>query len=117
MDFGNFLGLAATALSILAVLIGGALWVLQLVTRLSNRMITLERDCESIKTELDTLEIKTNKDREENSQFRHKHESSVKSLYVLIETKFSDSSKHWEDFKELITTKIDLAISKNNEKR
>lgn len=117
MDFGNFLGLVATALGILGILLGGALWVLQLVTRLSNKIITLERDCQETRTKLNALEIKTDEDREENSQFRHKHESSVKSLYVLIETKFSDSSKHWEDFKELIITKIDLAISKNNEKK
>lgn len=117
MDLGSFLGLIATALGILGILLGGALWVLQLVTRLSNKIITIERDNKETKEEISALKKSTDEDREKNSQFRHKHESSVKSLYVLIETKFSDSSKHWEDFKELIATKIDLAISKNNEKK
>ena len=67
---------------------------------------------------LTKLESETNKDRAENEAFRHKYKATTESIYILLDSKFSDFDKHFQDFKELIETKIDLAVSRSqNDKK
>ena len=117
MELTFDLGTISVMLIIITTLISGAVWVVSLFSRVSVRIVNQERDLVSLKASVLKIDNRTLAEQKENEAFRHKYKTTVESLYLLIESKFTDFDKHFMDFKDLIQTKIDLAISKNNEKK
>jgi len=109
----------ATILGMVSILITGANFVaLGLFKTFWSLTFTRkeksdEERFKKIEKDIAEHKIATSKDKEENEAFRHEYKTTVKGLYVLIESKFKDFDRHFDDFKELVVTKIDLAISKN----
>lgn len=59
MDFNTFISMAGTILGILGTLFIGAIWVLTITSKISNRAYALERDMADMKLKVKTLEEKT----------------------------------------------------------
>jgi triphosphoribosyl-dephospho-CoA synthetase len=118
-------------LGIIATLLSGAIWVMAMASRISsrvtnekNRITKLENDLSDLrisanlkieKVEFNQKELQalTNSEKEVNEAFRHKYKTSLDHLCELIEMKFTDFDKSFNQFRELIATKIDLAVAKS----
>lgn len=99
MEFTTFISIAGTILGILGTLFVGAIWVLTLTSRISNRAYSLERDMESGKDRLTKLENKT----------------SFEYLETISQRAFSNLI-HSEEFKKVTSQVIKdtlLHIEKN----
>lgn len=108
MTIGDISSIAGIA----SMVISGALFVVLAVSRVFWNL-TFK------KLETEVLELKKNTalEKENNESFRHKHKASVEGLAEVIKIKFEDFDKQFSHFQDLMVTKIDLAISKNNESK
>ena len=70
-----------------------------------------------VELKLDEVDKRTIKEQKDNEAFRHKYKTTVEGLFELIKIKFEDMDKNFKNFEKLVETRIDLAISKNNEKK
>jgi hypothetical protein len=70
-----------------------------------------------VELKLDEVDRRTIKEQKDNEAFRHKYKTTVEGLFELIKIKFEDMDKNFKNFEKLVETRIDLAISKNNEKK
>ena len=71
----------------------------------------------SVELKLEEVDRRTIKEQKDNEAFRHKYKTTVEGLFELIKIKFEDMDKNFKNFEKLVETRIDLAISKNNEKK
>lgn len=119
MELDFILKLAGIA----ATLIAGANFVIITVAKtfwsltFKSKAESDEKRFNKIEEELVKLRTITNKDREENDAFRHKYKATVESLFELIKVKFEDFDKNFNRFESSVKMQIELAISKNNEKK
>ena len=102
----------ASIVGIAAIMISGANWVILMIARGFWNLVIKK---------LEERIIKLEKSEEKNEAFRHKHEASVKSLMVLLETFKIDLDKRLDSFEELLLSRLDTAMLKqqiknNNEK-
>lgn len=70
-----------------------------------------------VELKLDEVDRRTTEEQKDNEAFRHKYKTTVEGLFDLIKIKFEDMDKNFKNFEKLVETRIDLAISKNNEKK
>lgn len=84
-------------------MISGATWVIVIFAKGFWNLVI-----KKIEERLDKLE----KSEEKNEAFRHKHEASIKSLMVLLETFKLDLDKRLDSFEQLLLSKFDTAILK-----
>lgn len=91
----------ASIIGIAAIMISGANWVIMLVAR-GFWNLTIKKMEERI-AKLEVSETR-------NEAFRHRHEASIKSLMVLLETFKSDIDLRFDNFEKLILSRIDAAV-------
>ena len=117
MELTFDLGTISLMLGIISTITIGAVWVVSLFSRLAVRMASQEKEVGVLKIAVSKIDERTLVDQRDNEAFRHKYKSSVESLMELIKIRFDDWDKSLQSFKSLMETKIDLAISKNENKR
>lgn len=117
MELTFDLGTISLMLGIISTITIGAVWVVSLFSRLAVRMSSQEKEVSVLKIAVSKIDERTLIDQRDNEAFRHKYKSSVESLMELIKIRFDDWDKSLQSFKTLMETKIDLAISKNENKR
>lgn len=103
--------------AILATIISGAVWVVSLVGRVTAKIKEVDMKVEAVEKKLSGVDTRTIADQKDNEAFRHKYKTTVEGLVELIKIKFEDLDKNFSRFEELIKTQIELAISRNNEKK
>lgn len=109
-DIATIIGIASifiTGANFVIISIAKSFWSLT-YKKTESRVLDIER-------KLGEIEDKLEKESKENEAFRHKYKTTVDTLFLLIESKFQDFDKSFISFKELIITKIELAIARNNE--
>ena len=70
-----------------------------------------------VELKLEEVDRRTIKEQKDSETFRHKYKTNVEGLFELIKIKFDDMDKNFKNFEKFVETRIDLAISKNNEKK
>jgi hypothetical protein len=70
-----------------------------------------------VELKLDEVDKRTINEQKDNEAFRHKYKTTVEGLFELIKIKFEDMDKNFKNFEKLVEAQINLAISKNNEKK
>jgi hypothetical protein len=70
-----------------------------------------------VELKLDEVDKRTIKEQKDNEAFRHRYKTTVEGLFELIKIKFEDMDKNFKSFEKLVEAQINLAISKNNEKK
>lgn len=117
MAFNIDLATVSVTLGIFTTIALGAVWVVGLFSRLSVRLYSTEKEITELKHDLNALDERTFSDQKDNEAFRHKYKTSVENLFELIKLRFDDWDKTLTSFKTLMDAKIDLAISKNENKK
>lgn len=115
-DVSTIVGIASIFIAganFVVITVARAFWNLTFKTKEKND----EKRFARIDEEIEKLKQNHLEEKGENEAFRHKYKTTVEGLYLLIESKFKDFDKHFADFKEMMSDKIDLAISRNNEKK
>ena len=69
-----------------------------------------EKEFMTIKDQIKEIKESASKEKEANEKFRHKHESSVSSLCLLMEEKFKNLDAHLQGLKDFFALKITNAI-------
>jgi len=110
------LSAVATIFGIATTIFGAFVYIITITGRVSSKVKEIEMTINNVKEKLSTVDNRTFLDQKENEAFRHKYKTTVENLYMLIESKFSDFSKQFEGFKELIEVKLDLNKEKNKNK-
>ena len=108
MDLDSLYKLAGIA----AFIIGGINFVIVVVAK-TFWNLTFKR----VELKLEEVDRRTIKEQKDNEAFRHKYKTTVEGLFELIKIKFEDMDKNFKNYEKLVETRIDLAISKNNEKK
>ncbi len=115
------LGLVGTILGIITTLICGAVWVMSLVNKLSSRAMAQEKDIQTLRRDVETMNQAIKEHESKNSYFRHNFDPVTKSLFdkmddleKTIKESIGDGFKH---IKELFDTKIQNVEGKINEKK
>ena len=93
----------ASIVGIAAIMISGANWVILMIAKGFWNLVI-----KKLEERLHKLE----KAEEKNEAFRHKHEASVRSLMVLLETFKIDLDKRLNSFEELLLSRLDTALLK-----
>lgn len=91
----NILGLILTSLSIIGILVSGAVWVMVQVSRVTSKVISAERDIIELKKDVEKLEQKTS--------YEHLEEVTKRVMLQVV---------HSEDFKKSIRDVL-LHIERN----
>ena len=99
-------------LSIIGVLMGGAIWVLSLIYRVSSQITTEKNRINSLEKNHDDLKKITEKEKEENEAFRHKYKTSLDQMRELFAIQMESLQKSIANTKETLCLKIDLALEK-----
>jgi len=114
-------GLVLTVLSVISILVTGAVWVMSLVNKLTTRIVSQEKDLANLSKEVNALSFTVKDHESKNSYFRHNFDPVTKSLFDkmddlerTIKESINDGFKH---VKELFDTKIQNVEGKINEKR
>lgn len=112
--------LAAT-FAIIATILTGAVWVMTLVNKITSRVVSQEKDLQTLKKDVDTI-VRTVKEHEsKNSYFRHNFDPVTKSLFNkmddLEETIKDSINEGFKHVKELFDTKLQNVEGKINEKK
>jgi L-arabinose isomerase len=106
----------ATIFGITATIFGGIIWVVTIIGKVCSKVKEIEMTVDDVKEKLVIVDNRTSSEQKENEAFRHKYKTTVESLYILIESKFTDFSKQFEGFKQLIDLKLDLNTERNKNK-
>jgi len=106
----------ATIFGIATTIFGAFVYIITITGRVSSKVKEMEMTINNVKEKLSGVDNRTFLDQKENEAFRHKYKTTVEHLCTLIESKFTDFSKQFDAFKELIDTKLDLNKEKNKNK-
>lgn len=106
----------ATIFGIAATIFGGIIWAVTIIGKVCSKVKEIEMTVGDLKEKLVIVDNRTSSEQKENDAFRHKYKTTVESLYILIESKFTDFSTQFNSFKELIDVKLDLNAEKNKSK-
>ena len=110
------LGAIATIFGIVTTIFGAFVYIITITGRASSKVKEMQMIIDGIKEKLTIVDNRTSSDQKENEAFRHKYKTTVEHLCTLIESKFTDFSKQFDAFKELIDTKLDLSTEKSKNK-
>lgn len=106
----------ATIFGIATTIFGAFAYVITITGKVSSKVKEIEMTVDGVKEKLSIVDNRTSSDQKENEAFRHKYKTTVEHLCTLIESKFTDFSKQFDAFKELIDTKLDLSTEKSKNK-
>jgi uncharacterized protein YoxC len=110
------LSAVATIFGIATTIFGAFVYIITITGKVSSKVKEMEMTINNVKEKLSGVDNRTSSDQKENEAFRHKYKTTVEHLCTLIESKFTDFSKQFDAFKELIDTKLDLNAEKSKNK-
>jgi hypothetical protein len=110
------LSAVATIFGIATTIFGAFVYIITITGRVSSKVKEMEMTIDNVKEKLSAVDNRTSSDQKENEAFRHKYKTTVESLYILIESKFTDFGKQFTAFKDLIDVKLDLNKEKSKKK-
>ena len=86
------LGLIGTILGIVTTLVCGAVWVMSLVNKLSSRAMSQEKDIQTLRRDVEAMNITLKDHESKNSYFRHNFDPVTKSLFNKMDEKTSNGA-------------------------
>ena len=110
------LSAVATIFGIATTLFGAFVYIITITGRVSSKVKEMQMTVDGVKEKLSIIDKRTSSDEKKNEAFRHKYKTTVEHLCTLIESKFTDFSKQFENFKELIEVKLDLNTERSKSK-
>lgn len=110
------LSAVATIFGIATTIFGAFVYIITITGKVSSKVKEMEMIIHGLKEKLSIVDKRTSSDQKENEAFRHKYKTTVEHLCTLIESKFTDFSKQFEGFKELIEVKLDLNTERSKSK-
>ena len=106
----------ATIFGIATTIFGAFVYIITITGRVSSKVKEIEMTINNVKEKLSGVDERTFSDQKENEAFRHKYKTTVESLYILIESKFTDFGEKFTAFKDLIDVKLDLNAERSKSK-
>ena len=106
----------ATIFGIVTTIFGAFVYIITITGKVSSKVKEMEMTVDGVKEKLSIVDNRTSSDQKENEAFRHKYKTTVESLYILIESKFTDFGEKFTAFKDLIDVKLDLNAERSKSK-